>query len=267
MKVAEDDEEKAYSWIRFWGEDQLKAVMDLKYQKLQAAQLIDRLEHGLKSMDEAYRLLRAAVAKLEKGAVELDEDEEMALLSDDDFDTDKDSPPKLDQARSKLAEVVEKRETQREELGSAKGELKDIAVKLRQAEKEKDEVWKQNKLLMGDGRTRTQLSTEHTKNYIIRFLFYPGYYLELPQTRTTWIGDNMMAIWGGVRLFIPPSLFNAYPSIYSMSRYMREQWSVCFKYWRRFCVHRQRTTCPTAKLSSLFLTSRNGSQNAMTTHY
>ena len=30
MRFMEDDEEKAYSWIRFWCEDECKAVKDLK---------------------------------------------------------------------------------------------------------------------------------------------------------------------------------------------------------------------------------------------
>ena len=34
MRFMEDDEEKAYSWIRFWCEDECKAVKDLKYQKV-----------------------------------------------------------------------------------------------------------------------------------------------------------------------------------------------------------------------------------------
>lgn len=201
----EDDEEKAYSWIRFWCEEECKAVMDVKYEKMNKRQQREAKKAVVKTLDTLREKWDRIIAKFSSGKTLGDlEDEEAKLFAkmypdNESGDSSDESPRPLQFARRQQVIVQGKLEKHTENIEDLEAQLSAMEPRLREAEKAKDNAWNHYRKLMKDGKTRTQLSTEHTKNYIISFVQYPGYYRELPQMRTNWIGDNLMSIWGGVR--------------------------------------------------------------------
>lgn len=200
MRFMEDDEEKAYSWIRFWCEDECKAVKDLKYQKVKLRHRAEAKKAILKTLEKAASSWDGIIAKLESNEPLDKSERDMFSKLDDEESSDPNDiqPPNIQKATLKRAMVEEKREKHRQLLLKLEENLASLDHSLREAEKARDNAWNHNQKTMKDGKTRMQLSTEHTKNYIIRFVLYPGYYRELPQMRTNWIGKNLMSVWGGV---------------------------------------------------------------------
>lgn len=189
MHFAETDEELAYNWIRFWAEGELREVMKLRYERAKARALQTRSNGIIEALEKKLRMLEGVAGDVSESGDEMDDLRKQTATK------------KLADTHKELVDVEQRLQKHKDVCQQARDEVKEIDPKLRLAEKAMEAEWNRNMSFLVEGKTRTQLSTEHTKNYIVNFLMYPGYYRELPQMKTSWIGDHMMAIWGGVRNF------------------------------------------------------------------
>ena len=189
MHFAETDEELAYNWIRFWAEGELREVMKLRYERAKARALQTRSNGIIEALEKKLRMLEGVAGDVSESGDEMDDLRKQTATK------------KLADTHKELVDVEQRLQKHKDVCQQARDEVKEIDPKLRLAEKAMEAEWNRNMSFLVEGKTCTQLSTEHTKNYIVNFLMYPGYYRELSQMKTSWIGDHMMAIWGGVRNF------------------------------------------------------------------
>ena len=189
MHFAETDEELAYNWIRFWAEGELREVMKLRYERAKARALQTRSNGIIEALEKKLRMLEGVAGDVSESGDEMDDLRKQTATK------------KLADTHKELVDVEQRLQKHKDVCQQARDEVKEIDPKLCLAEKAMEAEWNRNMSFLVEGKTRTQLSMEYTKNYIVNFLMYPDYYRELPQMKTSWIGDHMMAIWGGVRNF------------------------------------------------------------------
>lgn len=198
----EDDEERAYNWIRVWVKTEMKEVSDLRFRKESEERLLFKAQEQVKSLNTKIGSLNAILKRMHawRGSWDDPNAPSNELLDEESMDPLKN--PLQNTQRMLQVLTTQRNDFLRDDCDKRKRTIDDLERQAQLAEHTKEKSWENYRSDFASGKkdneVRAQLSLEHTRRYLVHFLKYQGYFRQLPQMRSQWISAKMMSVGGGV---------------------------------------------------------------------
>lgn len=180
----------------------MKEVFDLRFRKESEEQRLRKVKEQVDSLQTKIRSIQSTLKRMNiwRGSWDDPNAPSNEFLCEEYIDPSKTPVENTQLMLQNL--TMQRHNIMNEDLDKISRTIADLEKQAQRAEHTKEKNWEKYRSNFASGKkdneVRAQLSSEHTRRYLVHFLKYRGYFRQLPQTRSQWISAKMMSVGGGV---------------------------------------------------------------------